>query len=162
MAAPQTATRETYPFPSLAWFEALARRMSEDHARHEHLGYVDCVAQFSVSDGGADAGPWSLQVTFEEFEAVDVREVGPGDVTRADFALEAELATWRGMIESIAAGGGRPGLEQTLNRLSHMGTPMHLVGTDPLRTDLYFRYNQSLQEFVNASATFDTSFERGA
>jgi hypothetical protein len=39
-----------------------------------------------------------------------------------------------------------------------MGAPMGLRGDDPLRRDLYFRYNQSLQEFVNASAGFRTVF----
>ena len=65
------------------------------------------------------------------------------------------------MIESIAAGGGRPALDQTLNRLSHMGTPVRVHSDDPLRRDLYFRYNQSLQEFVNASGCFRTGFPAG-
>ena len=73
-------------------------------------------------------------------------------------ALEATLATWREMIENIAAGGGRPDLTHTLNYLSHPGTPIRLVADDPLKADLYFRYNQSLQEFVNASASFPTRF----
>lgn len=145
------------PFPSLAWFQRLADRMNADRARHEHLGYIDCVAQFTVTD--APGGVWSVQVTFEEFAAVDVREVEPQS-DRADFALEASLATWRAMIDSIAAGGGRPELEQTLNYLSHMGAPLTLRSADPLRRDLYFRYNQSLQEFFNASAGFPTDFGR--
>ncbi len=55
---------------------------------------------------------------------------------------------------------GRPALDQTLNRLSHLGTPMRVVSDDPLKRDLFFRYNQSLQEFVNASAAFPTAFAR--
>lgn len=157
-AAAAEGERPRVPFPSREWFERLAERMKASRARQEQLGYVDCVAGFCVRDGGEGGGPWQVQVTFEEFEATDVREPGPGEAERADFVLEADLATWRRMIESIAAGGGRPDLEQTLNRLSHMGSPMRVVGEDPLRTDLYFRYNQSLQEFVNASAAFDTLF----
>ncbi len=42
-----------------------------------------------------------------------------------------------------------------------MGTPLTLVAADPLKSDLYYRYNQSLQEFVNASAAFDTEFPLG-
>ena len=80
------------------------------------------------------------------------------EAVQADFALVASLATWRAMIESIARGGGRPGLDHSLNRLSHMGTPMKLVAANPLKADLYFRYNQSLQEFVNASAKLHTQF----
>jgi hypothetical protein len=145
------------PFPSLEWFRRLADLMHTNRARHEHLGYVDCVVQFTVTDGPGGR-PWSALVTFEEFAAVDVREAGPGDAARADFRLEADAATWREMIDSIARGGGRPALDHTLNRLSHFGTPMRVVSDDVLKTDLYFRYNQSLQEFVNASAAFRTRF----
>jgi hypothetical protein len=146
------------PFPSVAWFSRLAERMNADRNRQIQLGYVDCVARFTVLKGGPDGRDWSADVSFEEFGVKDVREPGPGESARADFALEADLATWREMIESIAAGGGRPDLEHTLNRLSHTGTPMFLRSDDVLRSDLYFRFNQSLQEFVNASAQFTTSF----
>jgi hypothetical protein len=150
------ASDESVEFPSLAWFQRLADLMNANRARQEQLGYVDCVAGFRVDFGAGRA--WTAQVRFEEFEAVEVREAGPGDASRADFTLAASLATWREMIESIAAGGGRPDLEHTLNRLSHMGTPIAVHSDDPLRRDLYFRYNQSLQEFVNASAAFPTRF----
>ena len=152
------AQESAVPFPSLEWFRRLADLMKANRPRQEQLGYVDCVAQFTVLDGGSNGAPWSAQVTFEEFEASDVRAATAADVARADFSLEATLATWREMIESIARGHGRPDLEHTLNYLSHPGTPMRLVSDDPLRRDLYFRYNQSLQEFVNASGSFRTVF----
>jgi hypothetical protein len=146
------------PFPSLEWFQRLADLMNANRARQEQLGYVDCVAQFTVIGRGAAAPPWGVQVTFEEFRAIDVRQVSTDCAERADFVLEAALTTWRNMIESIAAGRGRPALEHTLNHLSHMGTPIAVRSADPLRRDLYFRYNQSLQEFVNAAGTFRTTF----
>lgn len=145
-------------FPSLAWFERLAALMNANRARQEQLGYVDCVARFTVSDGAPDGGPWSVQLTFEEFAVLEVRAITGAKAPEADFAIEGSAAAWRAMIESIATGGGRPDLEHTLNRLTHTGTPMRLVGADPLRRDLYFRYNQSLQEFVNAAAAFRTTF----
>ena len=49
--------------------------MKANRARNEHLGYIDCIAIFTVLDGGLRGKPWSVQVTFEEFEATDVREV---------------------------------------------------------------------------------------
>ena len=160
VAAPAAATivAEGLPFPSVAWMQRLADLMNANRARQEQLGYVDCVAELRVTDGGPGGAPIGVQVTFEEFGAIDVREADPTDPARADFVLEAPLAAWRTMIESIAAGRGRPDLEHTLNRLSHLGTPMRVVSDDPLRRDLFFRYNQSLQEFVNASAGFVTSF----
>ena len=149
---------ETVPFPSVTWFERLAKCMREARSHHEKLGYVDCVVHFKVTDGGRGGAPWCVQVTFEEFEAIDVQEVSAPEGESPDFLLEASLATWQEMIESIAAGEGRPGLEHTLNRLSHMGTPMRVSSDDPLRRDKYFRYNQSFQTFVNASSSFRTIF----
>lgn len=145
-------------FPDQAWFAELAAMMNANRARQEQLGYIDCVAIFTVTDGSADGLPRHFRVTFEEFAATEVSEVNGAEAALADFALAADLATWQAMIESIADGGGRPGLEQTLNRLSHMGTPMKLVAADPLKADLYFRYNQSLQEFFNASSRLQTLF----
>ena len=152
---------DAVPFPSLAWFRALADLMNGNRARQEQLGYVDCVAEFRVIDGGPTRRAVAYQVTFEEFEAVDVREIDVtkvADAVRADFALDATLGTWRAMIESIAEGGGRPDLDQTLNHLSHAGTPITLRGDDPIRKDTYFRFNQSFQEFFNASAAIRTTF----
>jgi hypothetical protein len=146
------------PFPSVAWFARLGELMNANRTRQIQLGTIDCVARFTVLKGGPDGRDWSADVTFEEYEVIDVREPRPGESERADFALEADLPTWRAMIESIAAGGGRPDLEHTLNRLSHTGTPIFLRFDDVLRGDLYFRFNQSLQEFVNASAQLATSF----
>ncbi len=144
-------------FPSLDWFEHLTRLMNANRARQEQLGYVDCVAGFRVTDASGSTR-FEVEVTFEEFSVTGVRDVTKGG-SRADFVLIATLDTWREMIESIAAGHGRPDLEHTLNRLSHMGTPIQLTGDDVLKTDLYFRYAQSLQEFFNASACFETVFD---
>lgn len=143
-------------FPSEAWFQHLADLMNANRARQEQLGFMDCVAGFRVLDG-PDGEPLTFEITFEEFSAVEVHEADAAQ-PRADFVLEATLATWREMIESIAAGHGRPDLAHTLNYLSHPGTPLRLVSDDPLKADLYFRYNQSLQEFVNASAALETRF----
>ncbi|HTO54694.1 MAG TPA: hypothetical protein VMR50_15020 [Myxococcota bacterium] len=146
------------PFPSVAWFARLGEMMSANSTRQIQLGTVDCVARFTVLKGGNDGSDWSADVSFEEYGVADVREPRPGEAARADFALEADLPTWREMIENIAAGKGRPDLEHTLNRLSHTGAPFFLRSDDVLRADMYFRFNQSLQEFVNASAQFETRF----
>ncbi len=148
-------------FPSRAWFERLMALMNANRTRQEQLGYVDCVAQFTVLDGGPGGEPVRYRVTFEEFAATAVDETSGRTLDGVDFALEAPLAVWREMIENIAAGQGRPDLEHSLNRLSHMGTPFRLNAVDPVHADLYFRYNQSLQEFVNASAGFPTAFVSG-
>jgi len=145
------------PFPSLSWFEQLAGELNRNRIRQEQLGYVDCVVQIDVLMPAGAEPRWSVQITFEEFAITDVRRTTAADAERADFVLEASLATWMAMIDSIVAGGGRPGLDQTLNHLSHFGRPLAIHSADPLRRDLYFRYNQSLQEMFNACARFATA-----
>lgn len=145
-------------FPSKDWFQTLADLMHADRETHERLGSIDCIAQFTVLDGCPEGGRLAYQVTFEEIEATDVRQVAAEDVGRESFALEASSATWREMIENIAAGNGRPDLGHTLNAMSHLGTPIALVADDPLERDCYFRFNQSLQTFVNASSRMMTVF----
>ncbi|HJP37475.1 MAG TPA: hypothetical protein QF901_15980 [Gammaproteobacteria bacterium] len=147
-------------FPSVEWFARLAQLMNENRARQEQLGYVDCVAEFVVTDAESTTGRWAVQVVFEEFEVLEVVETTADNADRVDFSLEASVDTWGEMIDNIAAHGGRPDLEHSLNYLSHLGAPIKLVADDPLCSDLYFRYNQSLQEFVNASVAFTTTYCR--
>jgi hypothetical protein len=132
--------------------------MNEDRALHEHLGDVECVAQFTVTDVGPAKSPWSVQVTFDGFEVSDIREVGPEALERADFVVETSLSVWRTMINGIRAGKGRPPLDQTLNFLSLPGVPIRVWSPDTVRRDMFFRFNQSLQEFFNASHRFSTAY----
>jgi len=145
-------------FPSVAWFERLAALMDERRHRHVHIGTVDCLAQFSMLDIPRRGENWHVQVRFEEYSVVEVKQVEDADAGQADFVLESDADVWQEMVENIAAGAGRPDLEHSLNRLSLPGVPMRLWSEDPLARDLFFRYNQSLQEFWNASAQIETVF----
>jgi len=148
-AAPETLPPAT--FPSLEWFQNLAAVWNANRVQAEHLGYIDCVARFTI-------GEFAAQVTFEEFEVMNVETGSEENADAADFNLVGETPDWQEMIENIAAGDGQPDLEHTLNRLSHMGTPFNLIQDDPLRRDYYFRYSQSLQAFFNLSAKFESRF----
>lgn len=160
-AATADGTAGAVPFPSVAWFERLATRMREQRARHEQLGTIDAVARFTVLDGAPGEEPWHVVVTFEEFGVTSVREVADDEPCDPDFTVETDLETWEAMIRSITDGGGRPALGQTLNYLSLPGTPIRVWSEDPVRRDLFFRFNQTLQEFFNASASFPTVFPGG-
>ncbi len=156
-AMPQAAGRGPLMFPSLAWFEALVSIMRGNVARYEHLGYADCVMQFTVTDG--DAGkPWSVRLTFDTY---DVTEVALANAVRediSDFALEAPLAVWKEVIENTARNHGKPDHTVTLNYLS-MGEPRFVVAAeDQLRRDYFFRYNQTMQQFINDSQHIETRF----
>jgi hypothetical protein len=62
------------------------------------------------------------------------------------------------MLENIAENNGRPDLEHSLNRLSLPGVPIRLWAEDPLDRDMFFRFNGSLQEFVNESHKIPTRY----
>ncbi len=49
--------------------------------------------------------------------------------------------------------------EDSLDGLSHMGIPFKLAAEDPVRATACFRFNQSQQEFMDASAQFTTLFD---
>lgn len=152
------AAGDAIPFPSVAWFERLGALMAEQRDRFRHLGTVDCVMGVSILGGGPGGGDWHGQVTFEEFNVGVVREVDEEEITGADFIVETDLDTWREMIENIAAHGGHADLEHTLNYLSLPGTPIRVWSDDPIRRDAFFRFNQTLQEFIENCATFPTRF----
>lgn len=99
-------------------------------------------------------------MTFEELDVTDVRLVGPGEEESADFVLETDLGSWREMVESIEEGGGEPDLGHTLNRLSLPGTPIRLWGVDTVRRDAYYRFNQTLQHYVNNAASIKTCWAK--
>lgn len=144
-------------FPSLAWFEALVRVMRGNLARYEHLGYTDCVMQFTVTDG--DAGkPWSVRLTFDTYAVTEVAPADPAREDITDFALEAPLSIWKAIIENTAHNRGKPDPELTLNYLSLREPLFSITAEDQLRRDYFFRYNQTLQQLMNDSHHLETRF----
>lgn len=146
------------PFPSVEWFETLATRMREQRDEFEKLGPCDpTTAQLTIWDG-PDGDEWRCQFTFDDFDVVDVKLVTEEDEPQADFIMETDLDTWQQMVDSIVEGGGQPGFEQTLNYLSMPNTPIRCWSDDPLRKDMFFRYNQTIQRYVNNCASFTTEW----
>ena len=155
MSPAPAPAKERVTFPSVRWFEALGALMNEQHDHFAKFGDIDCTMQVTILDGAA-GGVWRVQVEFEQLSVVRVAEVDEGEEDLADFILETDVDTWREMIESIVAGKGQPGLDHTLNRLSMPGTPIRLWSGDPIRRDTYYRFNQSLQHYVNNAWMLDT------
>jgi hypothetical protein len=168
MTATTTSETTTIAFPSVAWFERLGELMDENRARHEHIGTIDCTAQFTVIDMEDEAKKRHFQVAFELYSVVSVKEVpteesdpggsGVSPGAGADFIMETDGYVWQEMIDNIRENGGKPDLEHSLNRLSLPGVPIRVWAEDPLGRDMFFRFNQSLQEYVNASAQIDTVY----
>jgi len=145
-------------FPSVEWFARLGELMEENRAVHEHVGEIDCSCVWTVFDADGQGTDRHFQTTFELYSLIDVAEVSEEDRVKANFILETDIWVWKEMLENIAENGGRPDLEHSLNRLSLPGVPIRLWAEDPLDRDMFFRFNGSLQEFVNASVHIPTAY----
>jgi len=145
-------------FPSVEWFARLGELMEENRAVHEHVGEIDCSCVWTIFDADGEGTDRHFQTTFELYSMTDVREVTEDELVKANFILETDVWVWKEMLENIAENGGRPDLEHSLNRLSLPGVPIRLWAEDPLDRDMFFRFNGSLQEFINASAQIPTEY----
>lgn len=65
------------------------------------------------------------------------------------------------MISSIQANGAAD-LSQTLNALTIAEDPMKVTGDDPMGRDLFYRFNQTLQELFDLAADIPTELPVGA
>jgi hypothetical protein len=134
-------------FPSLEWFQALREVVNKDD-QYRHFGTCDAVM-------GVKIGDEIFQVTFEAFEVTDVARIGEDDLLRdCDFYLEMPPEAWREMIVNIRDHGGAD-LDHTLNTLD-FNLGQIAKSDDELRRDLFFRYNQSFQQFFDDSRLIET------
>jgi hypothetical protein len=99
-----------------------------------------------------------VEIVFEAFTVISVRALESLDSAQPDhFVIEATMEIWQEMIENIRANEG-PDLEHTLNFLTFPDDPMLVSGPDQLRTDAFYRYNESLQRFFNGASSIATSY----
>ncbi len=136
-------------FPSVEWLEGVRAIVHRDE-RFRHFGTVDAKV-------GIKVGEKNYQVVFEAFECVDVREISPSELEQCDFWLEQEPEAWKEMIENIRK-NGKADVTHTLNTID-LNRPDGLAkGPDGYKVDLFYRYNQSLQDFFDSSARLETTF----
>ena len=140
----------TIKFPSVDFFQELARRMEVSAAEFEKLGFCDTIMGVKV-DGDASH---LYALTFEVFECSDVRELSSPDDAELDFTLDAPLSLWREMFESISK-TGHPEPAYTLNSLSHVGDRMKVVYDDPEGHDKFYRFMATIQAFVDQASDLE-------
>ncbi|MBJ19197.1 MAG: hypothetical protein GY910_25430 [bacterium] len=140
-------------FPSLDFFEELARRMESNAAEFEKLGFCDTVMGIKVD--GDSSHLYSL--TFDVFDCSEVRELSRADDAELDFLLEAPLPLWKEMFESIQK-NGRPDPAYTLNSLSHVGDRMRVVYDDPEGHDKFYRFMATIQAFVDQASDLEIAW----
>ncbi len=136
-------------FPSVDWFEELKGRVNGTE-RFKHFGTIDCVM-------GVQVDARVFKIVFEAFEVVDVSEIGSTDSDELDFTLAMSGPEWRGMLENIRT-NGQADLDHTLNSIDLEKPEAFAIGEDYTRRDLFYRFNQTLQDFFDASAEMETTF----
>ncbi len=143
-------------FPSSEWFRSLQERAAAKPDRFKKLGFTDAAVGIKIEAGDGLGEDEGYVLAFEGYGCRRVDEVSrPEDA--ADLVIEGTYSTWKEMIENIRA-HGEADLQHTLNFLSIRGDPLNVVAQDQLKADLFYRYNQTLQEFFNGAAEVETEF----
>jgi hypothetical protein len=143
-------------FPSVEWFEALGERVAEDKEKFRRLGYFDADVGIKIDANGA--GSKGYVIKFQDYGVKGVRAVDD-PVKDADFTIQGSLDAWSEMVRNIYE-HGEPDLGHTLNRLTMAGVPLKIVADDQLKTDIFYRFNQSIQAFFNEASGVPTEFAR--
>lgn len=144
-------------FPSLAWFEELARLMNANAADFERFGAADVTWGVEVQSPTPGQPPHIYRMVFEDYSCTSVTDVSPDATDDMSFVLRATYATWKEMVENIQAHNG-PDLEHSLNRLALMDDPIYIAAADFLERDLFARYGQTFQLFFNGAVRVPTAF----
>ncbi len=143
-------------FPSTTWFEALREHADEKRDRFRSLGFVDASVGVLVEPDNGDA-PGGFVLEFSGYGCKQVRQ-SSDPASEADFVVVGPSGVWQEMLENIQSNGGAD-LNHTLNVLTLPGVPLKIEAEDQLKEDLFFRYNQTFQEFFNGAAEIETEFE---
>ncbi len=136
-------------FPSAEFFEALRERVNADPDRFRRLGTVDMTLVVKVDYPERSE---FFEIVFAGYRCVRTRKVASlAEAARDAIVVEGPYAAWREMIHNIIANGAAD-LEHTLNTLTLMDTPLRVYSDNQLDTDLFYRYQQNLQEFFDGAA----------
>jgi hypothetical protein len=140
-------------FPSIEWFDAVKDLVNSDDA-FKRLGTVDATV-------GVKVGDEIFQLTFEAFECTGARAIQEHELRDLDFWLEQSPEEWQEMLQSIKRNGAAD-LQHTLNTIDLSRPEGFARSFDGYRRDAFYRFNQSLQHFFDASSKIDTEFAVGA
>ena len=146
-------TTTAVKFPSLAWFEALnALCNDQDLFRKKRDGACDALVGIKVGDA-------IYELDFVALKVGGVREIGVSDLEGLDFWLEQTPAQWAAMLAAIKEKGRAEG-NFTLNSLDLSAPDDFARSHDGYRRDAFYRFNQTFQDYFDASAGLETVFER--
>lgn len=137
--------------PSLELFQALQQEMNRKGDVFKKLGFVDTRCVFAVQADDTESETHYYSAQFNIYDCVDVQEVPDPDSADPDFIIWGKAKVWREMFENIAENDGAD-IQHTINRLTLISDPMQMTGKDIVRRESFWKYNRSLQEYLNGYA----------
>ena len=140
---------DTPAIDTVAFFDELAARMAAEPERDERLGDVDL--DLAVIMRRTDREDFRVRLSFHGIRCDGVAVMEPGEEEAADCWLDGYLTDWQAMFDNISEHGHAVD-EWTLNTLTLFGDRIALRASDPMGEDRFHRFNQTLQEFVDAAA----------
>lgn len=141
-------TTTTPAIDTVLFFDALATEMNAHPEVYEVLGDLDMDIALVMKNPHGD---FRVRLTFEGITCAGVDEIGDGDEYTASCWLEGSLADWQTMFDDIAEHGHATGW-WTINSLTLVGEKIAVHGEDPLGVDLFFRFNQTVQNFLDGAS----------
>ena len=141
-------------FPSEDWFVAVKNQYNENPDLHSGGGGAcDTLAGLEIADR-------FYRIEFAGHECVEVKESTKSNIEDLDFVIAMSEEIWLEMVKDIQKNGKASAL-LTLNSidLSSEDSIAYSPVDDQYRQDLFYRYNQNFQDFMDASATIETSFD---
>jgi hypothetical protein len=139
-------------FPSVPWFQERVHRASDpDHeALFRRLGVTDTTFALRV-------GERAYRLVFDGFGCTEVAEWTGEDPV--DFVIDAPAGAWRELIEHVHE-HGHADSAHSLNSLVLTGDVFHLTGDEQLGVDCFYRYNATIQAFLDLAASVPTVYRK--
>lgn len=144
-----SSSTTTLVFPSVEWFKEAGELLNKSDS-FKRLG--TCDAQM-----GVQVGDRYFEIDFEAFEVKDVKEIDAARAEELDFTLVQSPEEWKAMLQNIKE-HGRAEHHFTLNSLDLNTEKEFAVGKDYHRRDLFYRFNQTFQEYFDITSKMDYSF----
>jgi hypothetical protein len=141
-------------FPSVEWFDAVRGAFNSDDANRTAGGGM------ADADVGMIFDDQIFLLKFAGYDCESVNEIQWSELDDADFYLEMHPDDWVEMVENIQQ-NGTADMDHTLNTLdmdSEDGLAKSATG-DQYRLDKFFRFNQTMQFFFDASSEVETEVE---
>ncbi len=135
-------------YPSREFFEELRSRANANSELFRRLGTADMALVVKV-DFNDKSDFYEIQ--FAGYRCTGVKQLKSiADAAEGAVVVTGPYSAWCEMIENIVA-KGHADLEHTLNTLTLMDTPLRVDADNQLDVDLFYRYQQNLQEFFDGA-----------